>query len=347
MGCVLTAGVGQGPARQAAVQAGLPDSVPCTVVNKGSGSGLEAVLRAAQAIRSGDADVVVAGGMENMSLAPYLVPGARDGLGMGHRSLIDSMVHDGLWDVYHDFHMAIAAERCSQARGVGRPEQDELARTSYTRAITAQRMGRFVGEIAPVSVPQRRGDPLLIETDQEPERAEIDRFHRLRPAYKKGGTVTAANAASHCDGAAALVLAGGDVAASRGWPVHGHFSVAARHAGPALEFAVAPADALSLLLTRAGLTSGEIDLYEIHESYAVAVLAVQQALSLPTDRVNVRGGAAALGHPLGATGARMLVTLLHTMKARDARRGAVAIGIGGGEALAALVVRPDPAESGS
>jgi acetyl-CoA C-acetyltransferase len=339
MGCVLAAGVGQAPARQAAIYAGLPQSVPCTTLNKVCGSGLKSVMLAAQAIKGGDADVVVAGGMENMSLVPYLLPGARDGFKMGHQKIIDGMIADGLWDVYHDFHMGSAAEICAKECGISRQDQDAFARQSYERALAAQKAGAFKAEIAPVPVPQKKGDPIPFETDEEPGRWQPTKMDALRPAFAKDGTVTAANASSINDGAAAVVLTSGDYARKHGLTILGRISGYAQHAQAPEWFTTAPAYAIDKLLERQGLSPNDIDLYEVNEAFSVVSLAVNSIAKLPAERVNVNGGAVALGHPIGASGCRILVTLLYAMQARDAKRGLASLCIGGGEAVALTVER--------
>ena len=339
MGCVLAAGVGQAPARQAALFAGLPQSVPCMTLNKVCGSGLKSVMLAAQTIKCGDAEVVVAGGMENMSLTPYLLPGARDGFKMGHQKVIDSMIADGLWDVYHDFHMGNAAEICAKDCGISRQDQDAFARLSYERALAAIKAGVFKAEIAPVSIPQKKGDPVVFETDEEPGRWQPAKMDALRPAFTKDGTVTAANASSINDGAAALVLTSAEYAQKHGLTVLGRITGYGQHAQAPEWFTTAPAYAIKKVLEKQGLTPNDIDLYEVNEAFAVVSLVVNKIAELPADRVNVNGGAVALGHPIGASGARILVTLLHALAARDAKRGLASLCIGGGEAVALTVER--------
>ncbi len=339
MGCVLPAGLGQAPARQAAIFAGLSNGTPCTTINKVCGSGLKAVMLAAQAIRCGDAQVVVAGGMENMSQAPYLLPDARGGMRMGHKQVIDSMVKDGLWDVYNDFHMGSAAEICARECQISREAQDAFARASYETALRAQADGAFVEEIVPVEVPQRRGAPVVVDRDEEPGRGQPAKIGGLRPAFEKGGTVTAANASSINDGGAALVVTSRAYAAEHGLPILARITASAQHAQAPEWFTTAPAYAIQKALEKVRLTPEDIDLYEVNEAFAVVSLAVNAVAKLPADRVNVRGGAVALGHPIGASGARILVTLLYAMKQRDARRGLASLCIGGGEAVAVIVER--------
>jgi acetyl-CoA C-acetyltransferase len=339
MGCVLAAGVGQAPARQAAIFAGLPQGVPCTTLNKVCGSGLKSVMLAAQTIKAGDNEVVVAGGMENMSLVPYLLPGAREGFKMGHQKIVDGMIADGLWDVYHDFHMGSAAEICAKDCGISRQDQDAFARQSYERALAAIKAGVFKAEIAPVSIPQKKGDPVVFEVDEEPGRWQPTKMDGLRPAFAKDGTVTAANASSINDGAAAIVLTSAEYAQKHGLKVLGRITGYGQHAQAPEWFTTAPAYAIKKVLEKQGLTPNDIDLYEVNEAFSVVSLVVNKIAELPAERVNVNGGAVALGHPIGASGARILVTLLHALAARDAKRGLASLCIGGGEAVALTVER--------
>ena len=339
MGCVLPAGVGQAPARQAALAAGLDRGTPCLTINKVCGSGLKAVMLAAQSIRCGDAEVVIAGGMENMSKAPYLLPTARDGMRMGHKEVVDSMVHDGLWDPYNDYHMGNAAELCASECGHSRESQDAFAIASYRRALEAQAEGAFEAEIVPVAVPQRRGEPVMVSADEEPGRGRPDKIPSLRPAFDKKGTITAANASSINDGAAALLLASAEYAEAHNLPVLAKLSAYTQHAQAPEWFTTAPAYAIKKLFDKTALNPNEIDLYEVNEAFSVVSLAVNEIAELPADRVNVNGGSVALGHPIGASGARILITLLFAMQARDARRGLASLCIGGGEAVAVLVER--------
>ncbi len=339
MGCVLPAGLGQAPARQAAIFAGLPQGVPCMTINKVCGSGLKAVMLAAQAIRSGDANVVVAGGMENMSQAPYLLPDARDGMRMGHKQVIDSMVKDGLWDVYNDFHMGNAGEICARDCGITREAQDAFATHSYEKATAAIAAGAFKAEITPVKVPGKKGDT-VVDTDEEPGRGNPSKFATLRPAFDKNGTITAGNASSINDGAAAVIVAERAWAEARGLPILARITHTAQHAQAPEWFTTAPAYAIQKALNKAGLGPNDIDLYEINEAFAVVSLAVNQIAELPADRVNVNGGAVALGHPIGASGCRVLVTLIHALHARGGQRGLASLCIGGGEAVAVIIERP-------
>ncbi len=339
MGCVLTAGIGQAPARQAAIFAGLPSSVQCLTVNKVCGSGLKAVMLGAQSIMLGDANIVVAGGMESMSNVPYLLDKARSGYRMGHGQLIDCMIKDGLWDVYNDFHMGNAAELCAAACDIPRNAQDEFAIGSYKRALEAQTRGLFREEIVPVPVPQRSGEPVLVREDEEPGKAKFDKIPTLKPAFKKDGTVTAANASKINDGAAAVVLMSSETASRLGVKPLARIIAHASFAKKPAEFTTAPADVIQKVLGRAHLSKDDIDLFEINEAFSAVTIAVNKLIGLDASKVNVHGGAVALGHPIGASGARILVTLLYALKQRNARRGMAAICIGGGEASAVIVER--------
>jgi acetyl-CoA C-acetyltransferase len=337
MGCVLPANTGMAPARQAALGAGLPDSVECMTINKVCGSGLKSVMLAAQAIQCGDAEVVIAGGMENMSQAPFYLQGLRSGLKIGHGTLIDSMLRDGLWDVYNDTHMGNLAEICADEFKISREAQDEFAIQSYSRAQEAQRNGLFKNEIVPIEIPQKKGEPMLFDTDEEPAKVNFDKLKALRPAFKKEGTVTAANASSINDGAAAVLLMSVEKAKELGLkPLARVVAQAAAAKSPAW-FTTAPADAIRKVLVKANLTVDDIDVFEINEAFAVVSMANNQLLSLPAEKVNVNGGAVALGHPLSASGARLVATLLNVMKQKDAKRGLVSLCIGGGEAVAMII----------
>lgn len=339
MGCVLTGGVGQAPARQAALFAGLPETVECMTINKVCGSGLKAVMLAAQAIMLGDADIVVAGGMESMSNAPYILEKARGGYRMGHAQLIDSMIKDGLWDVYNDFHMGNAAELCAKECAVPRETQDEFAIMSYRRALDAQKNCYFKDEIVPVPIPQKGGEPLTVSEDEEPKKIKFEKIPTLKPPFQKDGTVTAANASKINDGAAAVVVMAKEVAEQRGiTPIARVVSFGSAAKKPEW-FTTAPADVIPKVLKKAGLAMDDIDLFEINEAFAVVNLAVNKILGIDNKKLNVHGGAIALGHPIGASGARILVTLLHAMKQRNVRRGMAAICIGGGEASGMVVER--------
>jgi len=340
MGCVLAAGQGQAPARQASMAAGIPPSVGAVTVNKMCGSGLKAVVFGANAIAAGEHDVVVAGGMESMSQAPYLLPRAREGYRLGHAQVIDSVIQDGLWDVYGNVHMGDCAELCARERNITRADQDAFAAESYRRALAAQAAGHFSAEIEPVEVPQRKGPPKLVALDEEPGRGDVAKLSSLRPAFQKDGTVTAGNASSINDGAAALVLAGADVARARGWRPLARVVASATFAQAPEWFTTAPTGAIELVMKRAGWKLGDVDLWEINEAFAVVSLANNRALGLDPARVNVWGGAVALGHPIGASGARVLVTLLSALQARGGRRGVASLCIGGGEGIALAVETP-------
>ncbi len=337
MGNVLPANEGQAPARQAALGAGLDKSVECMTINKVCGSGLKAVMLAAQAIMVGDADVIVAGGMENMSQAPYYLDGVRDGLKMGDKKIIDGMIKDGLWDVYNDFHMGDAAELCASECNITREEQDDFAIMSYERALKAQKDGLFKEEIVPVEVPQRKGDPLIVDEDEEPKRVKFEKIKTLRPAFKKDGTVTAANSSSINDGAAAVVVMAKKKADELGLKALFRIVAQASAAKEPENFTTAPADSINKALKKAGFTTDDIDVYEINEAFAVVSLINNRLLNLPVDKVNVNGGSVAIGHPIGASGARILTTLLHAMKQRKAKRGLASLCIGGGEAATLIV----------
>jgi acetyl-CoA C-acetyltransferase len=339
MGCVLPAGLGQAPARQAALAAGLPQGVPCTTVNKVCGSGLEAVIAGARAIAVGDADVVVSGGMESMSNAPHLVRGLRNGVKMGGLDTVDSMVHDGLWDVYSNQHMGNCAELCAKERSIGRGAQDEFAAESYRRALAAQQEGHFRKEIVGVTISGRGGDT-VVDTDEEPGRGNIAKLGGLRTAFQKDGTVTAGNASSLNDGGAAVVLMSADEAKQRGAPVLARIVASGYHAQAPEWFTTAPAPAIEKACAKAGWKPQAVDLWEINEAFSVVSIANNQLLGLDAARVNVWGGAVALGHPIGASGTRVLVTLLAAMAARGVRTGGASLCIGGGEGIALLVERP-------
>ncbi|MGF1468599.1 MAG: thiolase family protein [Sandaracinaceae bacterium] len=338
MGNVLTAGVGQAPARQAAKLAGIPNRVPATTVGKVCGSGLQAVILGTKAIRLGDADTVVAGGMESMSGAPYLLPKARAGYRMGHGEVQDSMILDGLWDPYKDWHMGNAGELCAREHSFSREAQDEFALASYRRALAAQEAGEFEAEIAAVTKTTRKGD-VVVDQDEEPGRAKLDKIPSLRTAFDREGTITAANASSINDGASALVLAGQDVVEARGLTPLARVVGYAGHAQAPEWFTTAPVGAIRAVLERTGLGADDIDLYEINEAFAVVPMVAMKEVGIGHDRVNVRGGAVSLGHPIGCSGARILTTLLYAMADREARRGLATLCIGGGEALALVVER--------
>lgn len=337
MGNVISAGLGQAPARQAALFAGLPERVEALTINKMCGSGLKAVMLAAQAILCGDAEIVVAGGMENMTQAPYLLDKARGGYRIGHAQLFDSLIKDGLWDVYNDCHMGDCAELCADTYQLSREELDAFAVRSYQKALKAQREGLFKEEILPIQVPQGRREPLLIEEDEEPKRVSFEKLPQLAPAFKKEGKITAGNASSINDGAAALVVMAHDRAEQLGLQPMAKIVAQAAAAQQPEWFTTAPAGAIRKVLAKAGLQLADIDLFEVNEAFAAVSLAVGRELDLDESRVNVHGGAVALGHPIGASGARILTTLLYAMRARAARRGVASLCLAGGEAVAMVV----------
>ncbi|MBI4832296.1 MAG: acetyl-CoA C-acetyltransferase [Candidatus Lindowbacteria bacterium] len=339
MGCVLPAGLGQAPARQAALGAGLPKSVGCLTINKVCGSGLKAVMLAFDSVRLGEAEVVVAGGMENMTRAPYVLDRARGGYRMGDGKVVDLMVKDGLWDVYNDFHMGSAAEMCAEKYGITRKIQDDFAIESFKRAQRAQKEGLFRDEIAPVSIPQKKGDPVVVSEDEGPGRANFEKIPKLAGAFKKDGTVTAANASSINDGAAAFVVTSVDYAKKKGIEPLARIVAHSTASREPEWFTIAPVDAVRKLFEKTKKTVTDIDLFEVNEAFAVVTLAANQQLGLDPAKVNVNGGAVALGHPIGASGARVLTTLLYAMKKRNAKRGLATLCIGGGEAVALMVER--------
>jgi acetyl-CoA C-acetyltransferase len=340
LGQVLTAGSGQNPARQTVIKSGLPQAVPAMTINKVCGSGLKAVMLAAQAIRDGDSEIVIAGGQENMSLAPHVLPGSREGQRMGDWKLVDTMIVDGLWDVYNQYHMGITAENVARQHGISRETQDALALASQLKAAAAQDAGRFQDEIVPVSIPQKKGDPLIFATDEFINRkTNAEALAGLRPAFDKTGSVTAGNASGLNDGAAGLVLMSAAKAASLGLtPLARIASYASAGLDPAY-MGMGPVPAARKALERAGWKPQDLDLLEINEAFAAQACAVHQEMGWDTSKVNVNGGAIALGHPIGASGARILVTLLHEMQKRDAKKGIASLCIGGGMGVALTVER--------
>jgi acetyl-CoA C-acetyltransferase len=340
LGQVLTAGSGQNPARQALIKAGLPHAVPGMTINKVCGSGLKAVMLATQAIRDGDSEIVVAGGQENMSASPHVLLGSRDGQRMGAWNMVDSMISDGLWDVYNQYHMGITAENVAKAHGVSRAQQDELALASQLKAAAAQDAGRFKDEICPVLIPQRKGDALVFEADEYLNRkTSAEALAGLKPAFDKAGSVTAGNASGLNDGAAALVLMSAAKAAQLGLtPLARIASYASAGLDPAV-MGMGPVPASQRALQRAGWKAADLDLLEINEAFAAQACAVHAQMGWDLSKVNVNGGAIALGHPIGASGARILVTLLHEMQRRDAKKGIASLCIGGGMGVALCVER--------
>jgi acetyl-CoA C-acetyltransferase len=340
LGCILQAGLGMNPARQAAIKAGLPESVPAHTVNKVCGSGLKAVMLATQAIKSGDAEVVVAGGTESMSGAPFLLPGARWGERLGHGKVVDHMIHEGLTDAFHDIHMGITAENLVERYGITRAEQDAFAAESQARAEAAMREGRFAEEIVPVPVPQKKGEVRAIDTDEYPRSGTTaEALAKLKPAFKKDGTVTAGNSSGINDGAAAVVVASAERAKGLGLkPLARVVSYASAAVDPKV-MGIGPVPAVRKALEKAGLAADRIELWELNEAFAAQSLAVLRELKLDPATVNVNGGAIALGHPIGASGARILVTLLHALRARGLHRGLAGLCIGGGQGVAMVVER--------
>ncbi len=334
MGCVLQAGIGQAPARQAAIFAGLPQSAAATTINKVCGSGMKAVMMAAQSIMTGESEVVVAGGMEAMSQVPHYLMGARGGYRMGHNQVVDGMIKDGLWDVYNDFHMGNAAELCAKEMKFTREAQDAYSIESFKRAQAAISSGAFKNEIAPVEVKGRKGDSVMVDTDEGPGKAQFDKMPGLKPAFDKNGTVTAANASTINDGAAALVLASEDFVKRNGLKPMARIVDFATHAQAPEWFTTAPVEAVRKCLKRAGWQTSDVDLFEVNEAFALVAMAAMQELKLEHSKVNVNGGGVSLGHPIGASGARILVTLIHALKARGKKRGVGTLCIGGGEGTA-------------
>jgi len=339
MGQVLPCGYGQNPAKQAAVKAGLPDSVECFTVNKVCGSALKTVMLAAQAIQLGDADVVVAGGMENMTMAPYYLEKARWGYRMGPGQLQDSMVHDGLWDIVNDFHMGISNELCSERYGIGREEQDRYAEESYRRTLTSIESGLFKDEIMSVEIPQRKGNPVIFDTDECARPTSYDALAKMRSAFKKGGVTTAGNASIISDGAAAVVVMSREKAEALGCSVMATIGAQASAAIEMKYVLVAPIWAVPKCLQKEGIGLADVDLFEINEAFSGSTCAVINELKLDPAKTNVAGGSVALGHPIGASGCRVLVTLIHNMIREDRKTGLASLCLGGGEAVALVVKR--------
>ncbi len=339
MGNVLPCGLGQNPARQAQLKGGLSHDVGATTVNKVCGSGLKAVMMAAQAIMAEDADVMVAGGMENMNLAPYFLQKARTGYRMGHDKLLDSMIHDGLWCHISDFHMGMSAELCAEKYEVTREDQDEFTLNSYNRALKAQDDNGFDREIFPVEIPQRKGPPILFETDEVIRKTSMEALAKLPPAFKKEGTVTAGNASKISDGAAAVVLMARKKADAMGLKPMARIGAQCSAGIEPKYVLVAPINGIPKVLKKAGLTADDIDIFEINEAFSSSSVAIIKTLGLDMAKVNLRGGAVALGHPIGASGARLLVTLLHVMQDKGARRGLASLCLGGGEAVCLILER--------
>ena len=342
MGNVVSAGLGQNPARQAAIFGGLPPEVGAMTVNKVCGSGLKAVALATQAIQTENSSIVVAGGMESMTNAPYLLPQARKGYRLGNAQIVDSMVNDGLWDIFNNYHMGITGENVAEKYGITREEQDEFALNSHRKALAAIKECRFKSQIVPVELAPKKkgGDPVIFDKDESPrEDTTIEVLRSLKPAFKKDGTVTAANSSSINDGAAAVVLMSAERAKKEGRTVLARLGDFGHAARDPIEFTIAPADAVNQALTRAKLKASDIDLWEMNEAFAVVAMANNKLLGLPADKVNVRGGAVVLGHPIGASGCRLLVTLIYAMKDLNKKRGIATLCIGGGEGIALIVER--------
>jgi acetyl-CoA C-acetyltransferase len=340
LGQVLSAGVGMNPARQAAIGAGLPHAVPCMTINKVCGSGLKAVALAAQAVRAGDAEIVVAGGQENMSLAPHVLPGSRNGQKMGEWKLVDTMINDGLWDIFNNIHMGITAENIVKKYRIRREEQDAFAALSQQRAEAAQKTGRFKDEIIPIEIPQKKGDPIVVDTDEFPRHGTTaESLAKLRPAFDKEGTVTAGNASGINDGAAAVIVMSAARAKALGLTPLGRIAAyASAGVDPAI-MGTGPIPATRRCLEKAGWKVQDLDLIEANEAFAAQAISVNRDLGWDLDRVNVNGGAIALGHPIGASGARVLCSLLYELKRRDAHRGLATLCIGGGQGIALAVER--------
>ena len=340
LGQVLTAGAGQNPARQTVIKAGLPNSVSAMTINKVCGSGLKAVMLGAQAIACGDADIIIAGGQENMSASVHVLPNSRDGFRMGNASLVDSMIKDGLWDAFNDYHMGITAENVAKQFNISREMQDAFALASQQKAISAQDAGKFADEIVPVQIPQRKGEPVVFETDEYINRkTNAESLAGLRPAFDKAGSVTAGNASGINDGAAMVMLMSADKARELNLtPLATIQSYASAAIDPAI-MGMGPVNASHKALSKAGWSADELDLMEINEAFAAQAAAVNQEMQWDTSKINVNGGAIALGHPIGASGCRILVSLLHEMQKRDAKKGLAALCIGGGMGVALAVER--------
>jgi len=339
MGMVLPCGYGQNPGKQAAVKADLPWEVESITVNKVCGSSLKAVMLAAQAVQCGDADVVVAGGMENMSMAPYYLEKARFGFRMGQGKIEDHMVHDGLWDIVNDFHMGMSNELCSEKWNVTREDQDRFAADSYRKAMAAVKSGRFKDEIAPIEIPRRKGDPKLFDTDECPMETNFEILSKMKGAFKKGGLGTAGNASIISDGAAAVIVMSEEKAKELGCTVMAEIGAQASYGIDMKYVLMAPIYAIPKVVKKQGISLADIDLFEINEAFSGSSFAINRVLELDTDKVNVNGGSVALGHPIGASGARLLTTLLYEMKKQDAETGLVSLCLGGGEAVALVINR--------
>ena len=339
MGNVLQAGIGQAPARQAAIFAGIGDHVPCTTINKVCSSGMKAIMMAAQSIKAGDADIIVTGGMENMSAVPHYLMSSRNGVKLGNTPLVDGLVNDGLTDVYNDQHMGLCAELCASEHNFSREDQDAFALESYKRSAAAWEAGKYANEVVPVAVPQRRGDDIIVDTDEDFSKVRHDKVPTLRPVFKKDGTITAANASNINDGACAMVIMSADKAAEMGLKPMAKITGYADAAHEPEWFTTAPAKALPKALAKAGISQDEVDFFEFNEAFSVVGLANMNILGLDAAKVNVNGGAVSIGHPLGASGARIVNTLLSVLEQNDGKIGAAAICNGGGGASALVIER--------
>ena len=339
LGQVLTAGVGQNPARQASIKGGLPASVPAMTINKVCGSGLKAIHLATQAIRCGDADLILAGGQENMSASPHVLPNSRNGQRMGDWKAIDTMVHDGLWDAFNDYHMGITAENLAEKYGITREEMDKFAAQSQQNAANAIKEGKFKSQIVPVEIPQRKGDPIVFDTDENPREVTVEKLASMKPAFKKDGTVTAGNASSLNDGAAVVMICSAEKAKELGLEPLARIAGYANAAVDPAIMGIGPAPATRRCLEKAGWSLDDLDLAEANEAFAAQALSVNKELGWDVSKVNVNGGAIALGHPIGASGCRVLVSLLHEMIARDAKKGLATLCIGGGQGVALAIER--------
>jgi len=337
MGCVLTGAMGQAPARQAALRGGLPNSVPCMTINKVCGSGMKAVMLATQSVRLGESCFVVAGGMESMSNAPYAMDKARTGFRMGHATILDTMIHDGLWDPYNNVHMGNCGDLCARECRYTRAQVDEVAAESYRRALAGQKAGHFRAEMVPVNVPQRKGEPLVVDQDEEPAKGNPEKLPTLRPAFGKDGVTTAGNASSIDDGAAALVVASRSEGEKRGLKPLARIIGYTTHAQDPQWFTTAPAVAVQKLLAMHQMEVGDVDLFEVNEAFAVVAMVTADRIGIPREKLNVNGGAVALGHPIGMTGARLIITAVHELRRRGGRYAVATPCIGGGEATAMLL----------
>lgn len=337
MGNVLSAAIGQAPARQASKGAGLPDGVPCTTINKVCGSGMKTIMMGAQAIKCGDADIVIAGGMESMTNSPYAMPSARAGFRMGNNQVIDLMIHDGLWDPYNDKHMGSCGDLCATTHNFSREELDAFSAESYHRAQAAQSSGRFASEIVGVAVPQRKGDPILVDQDEEPGRGDTSKLSALRPAFSKDGVTTAGNASSINDGGAAMILASEKAVKENGFKPIGKVVAYAQHAQDPQWFTTAPATAIKKLLDANGKSVDDIDVFEINEAFAVVAMYAARELGIPSEKLNPNGGAVSIGHPIGMTGTRLVMTALEELRLKGGKFAVASPCIGGGEATAILI----------